>query len=48
VRNAYLLNERKPEATLRIYPGVDHAIVGMRARSPQLFLGDLRELLGQL
>lgn len=48
VRNAYLLNERKPEATLRIYPGVDHAIVGMRDRSPRVFLGDLHELLARM
>lgn len=48
VRNAYLLNERKPEATLRIYPGVDHALVGMRERSPRVFLGDLRELLARV
>lgn len=45
VRNAYLLNERNPAATLRIYPGVDHAFVGMRARAPRTFLGDLRALL---
>lgn len=45
VRNAYLLNERRPEAALRVYPGVDHAIVGMRARSPRVFLDDLRGLL---
>lgn len=45
VRNAYLLNERKPEAILRIYPGVDHAVIGMWRRSPRLLLGDLRELL---
>jgi pimeloyl-ACP methyl ester carboxylesterase len=48
VRNAYLLNERHPAATLRIYPGVDHAIVGMRDRSPQVFLQDLHELIGPL
>jgi fermentation-respiration switch protein FrsA (DUF1100 family) len=48
VRNAYLLNERRPEATLRIYPGVDHAIVGMRARSPRVFLADVREQLAQM
>lgn len=48
VRNAYLLNERRPAAALRIYPGVDHAIVGMRARSPRVFLADLHELLGQM
>ncbi len=48
VRNAYLLNERRPAATLRIYPGVDHAIIGMRARSPRVFLADLHALLGQM
>lgn len=48
VRNAYLLNERNPAAMLRIYPGVDHAFVGMRARSPQVFLSDLRALLADL
>ncbi len=45
VRNAYLLNERRPGATLRVYPGVDHAIDGMRARSPRVFLDDLRGML---
>lgn len=45
VRNAYLLNERNPRFMLRIYPGVDHAITGMRARSPRTFLGDLRAVL---
>lgn len=45
VRNAYLLHEHNPAATLRIYPGVDHAIAGMRARSPRVFLDDLRQLL---
>lgn len=48
VRNAYLLNERNPAATMRIYPGVDHAFVGMRERSPHLFLDDLRDLLDGL
>lgn len=48
VRSAYLLSERKPEAALRIYPGVDHAIVGMRARSPRVFLDDLHDLLGRM
>jgi pimeloyl-ACP methyl ester carboxylesterase len=48
VQNARLLAERNPAATLRIYPGVDHAIVGMRARSPEPFLADLRALLGQM
>ena len=45
VRNAYLLNERNPAISLRVYPGVDHAIVGMRARSPRLLLADLRTLI---
>lgn len=45
VRNAYLLNERHPAATMRIYPGVDHAFVGVRDRAPRTFLGDLRALL---
>jgi fermentation-respiration switch protein FrsA (DUF1100 family) len=45
VRNAYLLNERNPAATMRIYPGVDHAFIGMRDRSPRVFLSDLRDLL---
>lgn len=45
VRNAYLLNERHPAATMRIYPGVDHAFVGVRDRAPHTFLGDLRALL---
>jgi pimeloyl-ACP methyl ester carboxylesterase len=48
VRNAYLLNEHQPAATLRVYPGVDHAIIAMRAASPRLFLGDLRDLLEQM
>ncbi len=48
VRNAYLLSERQPAAHLRIYPGVDHAIVAMRDRSPQVFLNDLHELLGRM
>ncbi len=48
VRNAYLLNERHPAATLRIYPGVDHAFVGMRERTPRVFLQDLRELLERM
>jgi uncharacterized protein len=45
VRNAELLHERNPAATLRIYPGVDHAFVGMRDRAARAFLGDLRALL---
>jgi pimeloyl-ACP methyl ester carboxylesterase len=48
VRNAYLLNERNPAAQLRVYPGVDHAFVGMRDRSPKTFLGDLKALLDRM
>lgn len=42
VRNAYLLHERNPRATLIIYPGVDHALIAIRARAAQQFLQDLR------
>ncbi len=45
VRSAYLLHAQKPESSLRIYPGVDHAIVGMRVHSPHTFLQDLHDLL---
>ncbi|MFV9506855.1 MAG: alpha/beta hydrolase [Oscillochloridaceae bacterium umkhey_bin13] len=48
VRSAYLLNERRPASTLRIYPGVDHAIIGMRAKAPRVLLQDLRELLHRM
>jgi uncharacterized protein len=48
VRNAYLLNELQPAASLRIYPGVDHAIIAMRAQSPRSFLGDLHELFERM
>jgi pimeloyl-ACP methyl ester carboxylesterase len=48
VRNAELLAERNPAAELRIYAGTDHALVGMRARSPRLFLQDVREFLGRM
>lgn len=41
VRNAYLLHEHAPQAHLRIYPGVEHALEGMRAHSPRLLLEDL-------
>lgn len=43
--NAHLLAEQAPQATLKVYPGVDHAIVGMRARASQEFLEDVRGVL---
>jgi pimeloyl-ACP methyl ester carboxylesterase len=45
VRNAYLLGEQQPNATMRIYRDVDHAIPAMRAQNAQVFLRDLHELL---
>jgi pimeloyl-ACP methyl ester carboxylesterase len=45
VQNAQLLSERNPAAELRIYPGADHALIGMRARNPRPFLQDLRAFL---
>ncbi len=48
VQNAHMLSERNPAARLQIYPDTDHALVGMRARSPWPFLQDLRLFLEQL
>jgi fermentation-respiration switch protein FrsA (DUF1100 family) len=48
VRSAYMLHERNPAAALHIYPGVDHAFVGMRDRAPGAFLRDLRGFLAQM
>jgi pimeloyl-ACP methyl ester carboxylesterase len=48
VQNAHMLSERNPAAGLLIYPGVDHALVGMRARSARPFLHDVRAFLGQM
>jgi pimeloyl-ACP methyl ester carboxylesterase len=42
VANAYALYRQAPQATLRIYAGVGHAVGPMRARVPQLLLNDLR------
>jgi pimeloyl-ACP methyl ester carboxylesterase len=42
LRNARLLYERAPNATLRIYPGVRHGVVAMRTQVPQMLLDDLR------
>jgi hypothetical protein len=41
VRNAYLLHDQNPAATLRIYPGVGHGVEAMRVQAPQAMLGDL-------
>jgi fermentation-respiration switch protein FrsA (DUF1100 family) len=48
LRNALLLHERAPAATLRIYPGVDHALQGMRDRAARAFLADVRAALDAL
>jgi pimeloyl-ACP methyl ester carboxylesterase len=48
VRNAHVLGERNPAARLQIYPGADHALIGMRARNPRPFLHDVREFLGRM
>lgn len=45
LRNAHLLHERAPAAGLRIYPGVDHALLGMRDGAPRAFLADVRAAL---
>jgi hypothetical protein len=42
VRNAYLLHDQNPAATLRIYPGVGHGIEAMRVWAPQVLMRDLR------
>ena len=42
VANAYALYRQAPQATLRIYTGIGHAVAPMRARAPQLLLNDLR------
>ena len=48
VRNAYLLGEQQPNATMRIYRDVDHAIPAMRAQNARIFLRDLHELLASM
>lgn len=45
VHNAHLLHERAPGATLRIYPGIDHALLGMKFGAARPFLEDVRALL---
>jgi hypothetical protein len=42
VANAYALQLHAPQARLRIYAGIGHAIVSMRAKAPQRLLDDLR------
>jgi pimeloyl-ACP methyl ester carboxylesterase len=42
VRNAYLLHDKNPAATLRIYPGVGHGIEAMRVWAPQVLMRDLQ------
>lgn len=41
LRNAHMLATAAPSADLRVYPGVDHAVVGMQARAPRRLLEDL-------
>lgn len=41
LRNAHLLSAAAPSADLRVYPGVDHAVVGLQARAPRRLLDDL-------
>ena len=48
VRNAYLLGAQQPNATMRIYPDVDHAIPAMRLQNARVFLRDLHELLASM
>jgi pimeloyl-ACP methyl ester carboxylesterase len=48
VRNAYLLGGQQPNATMRIYRDVDHAIPAMRAQNARIFLRDLHELLASM
>jgi pimeloyl-ACP methyl ester carboxylesterase len=42
LRNAELLAERAPQARLRVYRGVGHGVIAMRAQAPQALLDDLR------
>jgi pimeloyl-ACP methyl ester carboxylesterase len=42
VANAYALHRHAPQARLRIYAGIGHAVVSMRAQAPQRLLDDLR------
>lgn len=42
VRNVYLLHDKNPAATLRIYPGVGHGIEAMRVWAPQVLMRDLQ------
>ncbi|HEU5098679.1 MAG TPA: hypothetical protein VFU22_06660, partial [Roseiflexaceae bacterium] len=43
VANAYALHRHAPQASLRIYAGIGHAVEAMRARAAQRLLDDLRE-----
>ena len=42
VANAYALHRHAPQARLRIYAGIGHAVGPMRAQAPQRLLDDLR------
>jgi uncharacterized protein len=42
VANAYALHRQAPQAHLRIYAGIGHAVGPMRALAPQRLLNDLR------
>jgi pimeloyl-ACP methyl ester carboxylesterase len=42
VANAYALHRKAPQAHLRIYAGIGHAIAPMRTQVPQRLLDDLR------
>lgn len=42
VENAYALYRHAPQAQLRIYAGIGHAVMPMRSQAPQRLLDDLR------
>jgi len=46
--NAYALHRRAPAAHLRIYAGIGHALVSMRAQAPKRLLDDLRAYFAML
>lgn len=41
VANAYAIHAQAPNATLRVYPGVDHGVEAMRIQSPTELLADI-------
>jgi fermentation-respiration switch protein FrsA (DUF1100 family) len=43
VRNAHMFHERVPDATLRIYHGIDHGVEAMRIQCRRKLVNDLQE-----